>query len=341
VREIFRVQFFRVFAHYVEWLAAAAITSLAAACSQSPYLAVGNALNNTVTEYPLTANGNVAPSATLSGSNTGIDLPFGVASDRVGSLRVGNGIGGLNGLGGSITSYVTGATGNSAPIATISGANSGLTTGVGAVAVDHDGNIYAIQVETTAVTIYARGATGDQAPIATIAGGNTGLAQPVGIAVDGGGKIYVANFSGIDDIPSSVTVYTPGSTGDVAPIATILIPGLPANIAVDAKGTVYVANFDPPSITIYSPGANGNAQPQRSISGSNTGLADLTGIAIDANGNIYVSNKDSYATGTEVPDKIVVFGPQADGNAVPKAIISGAQTGLDGPWGLTVVQPDP
>jgi hypothetical protein len=99
--------------------------------------------NASVTEYPLNANGNIAPIATLAGSNTGLDLPLGIASDRVGSLRIGNALGGLNGIGGSITSYVKGAQGNSAPIATIAGGNTGLTGGVSAVALDSTGNIYA------------------------------------------------------------------------------------------------------------------------------------------------------------------------------------------------------
>jgi hypothetical protein len=89
---------------------------ISAGCQQTPTLAVANWGNDSVTEYALTANGNVPPTATLGGGNTGINLPFGIASDSVGSLRIGNGLGGFNGIGGSVTSYVRGAAGNSAPI---------------------------------------------------------------------------------------------------------------------------------------------------------------------------------------------------------------------------------
>src|SRR6476660_5776374 len=52
-------------------------------CRRTAMLAVVNWNNNAVTEYPLIANGNATPTATLVGSDTGRDLPFGNASDSV------------------------------------------------------------------------------------------------------------------------------------------------------------------------------------------------------------------------------------------------------------------
>jgi hypothetical protein len=192
-------------------------------CQQPAYVAVVNWDANSVTQYPVTATGNVTPAVTLAGDKTGIDLPFGIASDEVGSLRIGNCFGGFRGIGGSVTSYVDFAKGNSAPIATIAGQNTGLTGGVGQVALDNAGDIYVYQIALSKqeITVYDRGATGDVAPIATIRGSNTQLFSPNGIAVDGSGKIYVANFKGPN---SSITVYSPGSNGNVAPIAVISGP---------------------------------------------------------------------------------------------------------------------
>jgi hypothetical protein len=305
-------------------------------CQHPSYVAVVNWNGNSVTEYPVTANGNVAPAVTLAGDKTGIDLPFGIASDKVGSLRIGNGIGGFNGIGGYVTSYVNFANGNSAPIATISGQNTGLTGGVGQVALDNNGNIYVIQTafSTQEITVYDRGATGDVAPIATISGSNTQLFETNGIAVDGSGKIYVANFNGPN---SSVTVYSPGSNGNVAPIAAISGPNTgvvgPNALAVGVDGTVYVAN-ELDTITIFPPGANGNVFPQRSISGSSTGLFNPNGLAVDPDGDIFVA-----CTGLGKPDTILVFAPGANGNVAPKAIITGNQTGLNYPGAMTIVPP--
>jgi len=52
--------------------------------------------------------------------------------------------------------------------------------------------------------------------VATIAGGNTGLQEPIGIALDGAGKIYVTNV-----VSNSITVYAAGASGNATPTATI------------------------------------------------------------------------------------------------------------------------
>jgi hypothetical protein len=299
-------------------------------------LAVVNWNNNSVTEYDLPLNGgNVAPSVILAGSNTELNLPFGIASDSVGSLRVGNSGGPISG---SITSYANLANGNSAPVSTIAGENTGLTGGVSSVALDSSARIYAtgLAASNTEITVYDRGATGDVAPIATIVGTNTELDQPTAIGVDGAGKIYVANYDGPQ---SSVTVYAPGANGNVAPIAKIAGPGTgilaPQALAVDNASTLYVADLDTLSITVYPPGANGNVAPLRTIGGSNTGLFNPMGIAVDPTGNIYVSNGDV----ADVVDTICVFGPGANGNVAPQAVITGSLTKLDTPGAMTIVPP--
>jgi len=309
---------------------------LLSGCQPWAYVAVTNVNPYSVTEYPVFATGNWAPAVTLAGNNTGIDLPLGIASDNVGSLRIGNGLGGFNGIGGSVTSYVNFAEGNSAPIATIAGQNTGLTAGAGQVALDNAGNIYVIKpaFSNQGIAVYDRGATGDVAPIATISGSNTQISQPNGIAVDGSGKIYVANFGGPN---SSITVYSPGSNGNVAPIAVISGPNTgvvgPQALAVTPDGTVYVCN-ELSAVTIFAPGANGNIFPQRTISGNNTGLYNPNGIAVDSDGDIFIS-----VTGQAKPDAILVFAPGANGNVAPKAIITGDQTGLNYPFAMTIIPP--
>jgi DNA-binding beta-propeller fold protein YncE len=54
------------------------------------------------------------------------------------------------------------------------------------------------------------------------------------------------------------------------------------------------------------------------------------GLAIGSNGKIYVTNIQS--------DSVTVYGDfttwAADGNTAPIKTLSGADTGLDGPWGI-------
>ena len=74
----------------------------------------------TITVYAAGASGNVMPTATIAGSNTGLDGPRGIALDDAGNIYV------ANYFGDSITVYAAGASGNARPMATIAGSNTGL-----------------------------------------------------------------------------------------------------------------------------------------------------------------------------------------------------------------------
>ncbi len=191
----------------------------------------------TVTVYPAGSNGNAAPMWTISGSNTGLDVPNGIALDARGNIYVANN-GSYPTFIGTVTVYPAGSDGNVAPSSTIVGSNTGLNGPYG-IALDASDNIYVANSGSypfSTVTVYPAGSDGNVAPSSTIVGSNTGLNGPYGIALDAGGNIYVA-----DEHSDTVTVYPPGSDGNVAPIATIVGPATqldyPAGIAVGALPT--------------------------------------------------------------------------------------------------------
>jgi len=77
--------------------------------------------------WPLTANGNIAPTIQITGSNTGVGTGArGIAFDSAGNLYVSN----LNAArtATSILVFAPGGNGNVAPIRTIAGSNIGVTT---------------------------------------------------------------------------------------------------------------------------------------------------------------------------------------------------------------------
>ena len=84
-----------------------------------------------VTVYPAWSSGNVTPSATITGNNTGLSDPFGIALDSSGNIYVTNPYGPSGAGAGTVTVYSTGSNGNVAPIATISGPDTQLNNPVG------------------------------------------------------------------------------------------------------------------------------------------------------------------------------------------------------------------
>jgi hypothetical protein len=193
---------------------------------------------NSVTEYANPAAGGSAPTATIQGPSTGLNVPVGVAVESDGTVVVSNSD--APG-GGSITFYPPGHTGDAAPIRTISGNLTGLNT-PRQLTLDAAGNIFVANEQggggSGSVTEYPAGANGNVTPTIDVTGSNTGMALPQGIALDSDGHIYVTNV-GADTNGvgiNSVTEYAAGVTGNVNPIATIRGPhtgiNAPVGIAV-------------------------------------------------------------------------------------------------------------
>ena len=151
------------------------------------------------------------------------------------------------------------------------------------------------------------------------------LSSPAGAAgADPQGTLYVTDLD-----TSSVDVFAPGVTGNVAPIRTIHgtntgIDG-PGDVKVSATGVVYVANYSGSSITEYAPGASGNASPICTLAGSNTELAAPDDMSLEPDGTLVVGNYN--ATGSAIG--VVVFAPGQCGNVAPVEAIGGVNTGFN------------
>jgi len=169
------------------------------------------------------ADGDVAPVRTIAGGSTGLNRPMGVALDGLGRLHVVNLASYNFTTTHSVTVYAAGASGNAAPVATISGANTTLYNPLG-IALDAAGNIYVSSFgntdagpsnSATRITVYAAGSNGNVAPSRTIAG-NGILSEPLGLAVSPAGRLFVANF-----FDPRISIYPTGAIGAPYPVAVI------------------------------------------------------------------------------------------------------------------------
>jgi serine/threonine protein kinase, bacterial len=295
--------------------------------STCPCLYVPNTSANSVTVYAAGAEGNAKPIQVIAGSNTGLDVPDGVAVDGSANVYVSN-------RGNSVTVYAAGSTGNVTPAQTISGSATGLDRPFGIALDPVNGDIYVANSGggpsgNGSLTIYASNATGDAAPIGTISGSATGLSEPAGLVLDANGNIYVPNYGN-----ASITVYAAGSTGNAAPMQTISgsNTGLAGDfqLALNSSATMIdVANYSGNTVSVFAAGANGNVAPTRTIAGKKTKLNGPDGVALDSSGNQYVA--DAATT-----NMVTVFAAGSQGDVKPSSKIKGKKTELNGAEGIAL-----
>jgi hypothetical protein len=261
-----------------------------------------------VWEFHVGSHGNVAPIGELAGANTHITEAYGIWFDPAGHLFLGN-------VGTApdpdrLLEFAPGARGNVAPVANIAGGNTGIDA-PGDVVTDAAGNSWSADFDGSQLQKFAAGATGNVAPIATIKGSNTGLdmSTPFGIALDAAGHVFASNQN---SSPVSITEYSAGAKGNVAPIAKIAGSntkmGLQTQIKIDAAGRIIVANgVSTAPILEFAAGANGNVAPTNVVGGSNTGLGGVRSLAL-----VSPSVVTGLAGGTGTSAKLVgTVNPQA------------------------------
>jgi hypothetical protein len=321
-----------------------------AACFNGPYgVAVDGAGNVYVADTwnctirQVTPAGVVTTSAGLAwtlgsadgtGDGAQFDNPQGVAVDSAGNVYVAD-------TGNNTIREMT-TDGTNWTVTTLAGTagNSGSADGMGSaaqfnhpsgVAVDSAGNVYV--ADTGNNTIRRLTPAGEVTTLAGLAGSSgsadgTGRAaqfdQPSGVAVDGGGNVYVAdtfNYT-IRKVTRAGVVTTlagkasGGGSGDGTGNAARF--GLPCGVAVDGAGNVYVADAVNGTICkvtemeVVTPA--GVVTTLAGVAGS-IGSADGTGsaaqfhypsgVAADGAGNVYVADTFNYTIRKVTPGRAV------------------------------------
>ncbi|HEY5933103.1 MAG TPA: hypothetical protein VIU61_00630 [Kofleriaceae bacterium] len=274
-------------------------------------LYVSSFSGNSIMVFPLTANGDVAPTRRIAGAATLLATPAGMWIDG-GEIFVASGA--------SVLVFPVTATGNVAPTRQITGSNTGFTSIRGLTVVN--GEIYVAIVNiggVNDVAVFPRNATGNVAPSRLI----TGVAGPHTSVQLIGNEMFL-NIAG-GGATVGIYVLPANANGATVPIRSIkgVATGIVNPIGFYASATeIFVSNLtngsgQPSELAVWPLTANGDVAPSRRI----TGLAFASQSAI-RNNELFVTNHDESS--------VEVFDLNASGAAVPTRTIKGAATTING-----------
>jgi trimeric autotransporter adhesin len=188
----------------------------------------------------------------------------------------------------------------------------------GGVAVDSNGNVYVADARNSRVRKVSPGGN-----ITTVAGNgtngysgdggpaiNAGFSAPQGIAVDGSGNLYIADYYGyrVRKVSAGGIVSTVAGGGSAFPgdggLATSAFLGNVYGIAVDNGGNIYFSLPASGRVRKVSPAGIITTLPV-------SGVRRPQGISLDNAGNLYIADADAYS------NQILKFSP--DGATTPVA----------------------
>ena len=193
---------------------------------QELYVANDVDVNAAILVFPLSADGNVAPSRILQGPLTTLAGPMGLALDLVHNELIV--VCYKTADEGSITTFSRTAQGNVAPIRTIQGTLTAFNRPQ-ALVLDlvHNELIVANSffdntASLGALLVFSRTATGNVAPIRQVTGTNTGLCNPIGMTLDRvHDELFVTNAAANSACQPSMAVFARSASGNAAPLRKI------------------------------------------------------------------------------------------------------------------------
>jgi DNA-binding beta-propeller fold protein YncE len=252
-----------------------------------------------ITVYPLSASGADPPLATIKENPP--DKPIDVSVDLSGEVFVANENGDVRAYGGRNFHYEL--------IHTLEGPHTQIQHPTAIVA-NIDGTFYIADAGSAGnkafVEWFPSGQNGNVFPNRVIAGPHTGVTSPRGLALDGSGRLFVANQA-----TNKVLVFKPDATGDTAPL--VVLNGLrsPAHLFVDQLLNIYVCNKGDNSIAVFI-----TTGPQSwALSGTikSARMRQPEGVAADQAGRIAVAGTGG----------ILFFAPNSDGQVEPVSELQG------------------
>jgi len=326
---------------------------------------IADTVNNRVRKVVGTNIGTIAGNGGFSFSGDGgaankaqLNRPQAVAVDAAGNSYVvdtGNNAVRKITAGGTISTFAGNGTAGF-------GGDGGAATGAqlnspSGIAVDSTGNVYIADTQNARIRRVTGGTIGTVAGGGTVgyagdggAGTSAQLNTPIGIAVDGAGNLYIADFGNnvVRKLSSGGAISTiagnnrQGYSGDGG-LGTLAQLNGPQGVAVDAAGNVYIADTLNSRIRKVAPGGGISTIAGTGIAGySGDGgpalsaqIVNPAGLAVDSAGNLYVSDLSKSIRRIFANGPIsTVAGTNAQGYSGDGGLALNAM--LNGPTGLAV-----
>ncbi|MEK6642772.1 MAG: hypothetical protein AABZ08_02595 [Planctomycetota bacterium] len=171
----------------------------------------------------------------------------------------------------SITVYSLDASGDAAPIRTISGEATGIGGPLG-IARDSEGKLYVCNRSAGTVTVYPLTGNGNITPTRILADADMG--SPEGIVIANTDEVFVSNCPTLGGLGGTAGVF---HFGNDATAPDYKIAGantgitVPVGLALDEARDLFVANAFGGTVALFAPGQTGDQFPTRSFNpGGNT-----------------------------------------------------------------------
>jgi len=257
------------------------LIALVAGCSHGRQRVLGEHLYAAIPEtglievYPVTASGAARPLATIKENPP--DKPIDVSVDLRGEVFVANENGNVRVYGGQDFHYQL--------IHTLEGPHTQIQHPTSIVA-NFDGTFYIADAGGAAdkarVAWFSAGQNGNIFPNRVIGGPHTSITSPRGLALDGSGRLYVA-----DQATNRVLVFEPDAMGDAAPVVVLTGLHSPEHLFVDQLLNIYVSNKGDNSIKVFI--TTGPQSWSLSATITSAEMRQPSGVAADQTGRIAVA----------------------------------------------------
>jgi sugar lactone lactonase YvrE len=193
------------------------------------------------------------------------------------------------------------------------------------IAIDGSGNLYVGDENNSLIRKITTGGS-----VSTLAGSSDGFADGAGsaakffgtegVAVDGGGNVYVADYlnNRIRKVTAAgvVTTFAGGTEGYADGTGSAAEFSAPKAVALDASGNVYVADVNNNCIRKITPAGvvttlagGSNTGPGNGAFADGTGtaakFASPSGVTVDGAGNVYVADFNNFRVRKITPAGVV------------------------------------